>query len=172
MSLYSGVVVARERTTSRDGTRWTLLYTKNNSRPLALRESSIWPSNGSVVSADVSPGRSWDFATSREISIDPSPAPPYELEKRVPGMAGLLTPLIEDWLKWHRTVSSDDVYDEAMRLIREHNRDPRVLGVAFQNLARRGLIKKIGLVRSKRSNNHHYPNCAVWELVAKGETPS
>jgi hypothetical protein len=172
MSLYSGVVVDRKRATSRDGTNWLLIYTRNNSRPLAVRNGSIWPPNGSRVSAEVSPGQVWDFTTSQEISIDPSPALPYELEKHVPGVAGLLTPLILDWLKQHRTVSSDDVYDEAMRIIREHNRDPRILGVAFHNLARRGLIKKIGLVRSKRSNNHHYPNTAVWELVAKGETPS
>lgn len=146
-------------------TEYVLLHFKNSSRPLAIREGSVWPPNGSVVNAHANPGVSWDFAVSREVSIDTSPSPPYELEKRIPGVAGLLVPLILDWLRWHRQVTSDDVHDQALELIGD--RDPRVIGVAFSFLARRGIIKWVGTARSRRQKNHHFPRMSVWELTLK-----
>jgi hypothetical protein len=163
MSLYSGTVTARERRPAKDGAEYLLLYTKETPKPLAIRNGTIWPPNGSRISADVNPGSRWDFARSREISVDSSPAPAYALEKRIPGVAELLVPLILDWLRFHRTVSSDDVYDKARELLPD--RDPRVLGVAFQYLARQRRIRRVGVARSHRKVNHHYPNMAIWELV-------
>src|SRR2546422_4828706 len=110
--LYSGTVTARERRPAKDGAEWLLLYTKENPKPLAIWNGTIWPPNGSRISADVSPGNRWDFARSREISVDSSPPPSYELEKRIRGVAKLLAPLILDWLRFHRTVCSDDIYDK------------------------------------------------------------
>jgi hypothetical protein len=164
MVLYKGTVVDRERVNVK-GKDYVLIKTKSNSRPLAVTGGSIWPPNGSVISANANPGLAWDFATAHEISIDPAEAPAYELEKRIPGVAGLIAPLIMDWLRWHRTCTSDDIHDKALELV--PGRDPRVVGTGFVYLARRGLIKKIGFQRSKRSVNHHYPNMAVWELVVK-----
>ena len=161
--LYSGTVTARERRPAKDGAEWLLLYTKENPKPLAIWNGTIWPPNGSRVSADVNPGSRWDFARSREISVDSSPAPAYALEKRIRGVAKLLAPLILDWLRFHRTVSSDDVYHKARELL--PYRDPRVIGIAFQTLSHHGRIRRVGFARSHRSVNHHYPNMTIWELV-------
>jgi len=161
--LYSGTVTARERRPAKDGAEWLLLFTKENPKPLAIWNGNVWPPNGSRISADVNPGSRWDFSTSREISVDARPAPAYALEKRIGGVAELLAPLLLDWLRFHRTVSSDDVYDKARELV--PHRDPRVLGVAFQYLARRGKIRRVGVARSHRTTNHHYSAMSVWELV-------
>jgi len=157
--LYTGTVTDRERV--RD---WLLIHTKENSRPLAIVNGSIWPPNGAKISAQVNPGRAWDFAESREVSVDSDPAPPYELEKRIPGMAQLIAPLILDWLRWHRTVCSDDIHDAAVKLA-PAGRDPRVIGAAFATLSRQKKIRRVGIARSHRKVNHYYPNMAIWELV-------
>ncbi len=163
MSLYSGTVTARERRPAKGGSEWLLVYTKENPRPLAIWNGTVWPPNGSRVSADVNPGSRWDFARSREISVDSSPAPPYDLERRIGGVAELLAPLVLDHLRWNRTCCSDDIYDKARELL--PNRDPRVVGVAFLHLARQRKIRRVGIARSHRKVNHGYPNMAVWELV-------
>ena len=161
--LYSGTVTARERRPAKDGAEWLLLYTKENPRPLAIWNGNVWPPNGSRVSADVSPGSRWDFARSREISVDSSPAPAYELEKRIPGVAELLAPLVLDHLRWNRTVCSDDIYEKVSELLPD--RDPRIAGVAFSHLARQRRIRRVGVARSHRKVNHHYSNMVIWELV-------
>jgi len=159
---YHGTVTDRERRPAKDGAEWwVLLYTKENPKPLAIWNGTVWPPNGSRISADVNPGSRWDFATSREISVDASPAPAYAVEKRIPGVAELLAPLVLDHLRWHRTVCSDDIYDRARELVPQ--RDPRVLGAPFSYLARKSIIRQVGLTRSKRVANHHRPNMAVWE---------
>jgi hypothetical protein len=160
--LYSGTVTDRQRVRE-----WLLIHTKENSRPLAVSKGSVWPPNGSLVSAQVNPGRSWDFAISREISVDTNPAPAYSLEKRIPGVAKLLAPLILDHLRWNRTVTSDDIYDKVRELL--PGKDPRVAGVAFAKLAREKKIRCISVTRSRRSRNHHFPRMSVWELVIQRE---
>src|SRR5881409_330353 len=99
--LYQGIVTGRQRVRSNDGTSWLLIHTKNNSRPLAIRNGSIWPPNGSIVSAQVSQGRYWDFVASREVSVDQSPPHPYELDKRMTGVSRLIVPVILDHLRWN-----------------------------------------------------------------------
>ena len=157
-SLYSGTVVDRSRVND-----WLLVFTKENEKPLGIKNGTIWPPNGSRISAETNAGRSWEFATSREISVDPSPSPPYDLQKRIPGTAEILSPLVLDWLRWHRTCSGDDIYEKARELL--PNRDPRVIGSAFSLLSRQGKIRRVGIARSKRPECHHYPNMSVWELV-------
>ena len=161
--LYSGTVTGRERRPAKDGAEWLLLYTKENPKPLAIWNGNVWPPNGSRISAEVNSGSRWEFARSREISVDPSPAPAYSLDKRIRGVAVLLAPLILEHLRWNRTVCSDDIYDKARELV--PHRDPRVLGVAFQYLSRQRRIRRVGFARSHRKINHQYPNMTVWELV-------
>lgn len=164
--MVQGTVVNRERVRTGTG-EYTLIYLKNRARPLAIKEGSVWPPNGAVVNCRANPGTTWDFAVSREISVDPSQSPPYDLEKRIPGMAQLLAPLVLDWLRWNRTCTSDDIHDQALGLIGD--RDHRVIGTAFSHLAHRRIIKRVGIARSKREVNHHNPVMSVWELRLKPE---
>lgn len=60
-------------------------------------------------------------------------------------------------------ITSDDLHiPEVYTIMKIRNRDPRVLGAVLAGLGRCGVIKAVGMVRSRRKTCHNRPGLVVW----------
>jgi hypothetical protein len=60
-------------------------------------------------------------------------------------------------------ITSDDLHiPEIYTIMKNRNRDPRVLGAVLAGLGKMGVIKAVGTIRSRRKTCHNRPGLVVW----------
>lgn len=167
VGLYEGRVSKVE--TVKEG-KWTLVRTEENEKPLAFLTSTIaapLPEKGDRVSAEAHEASAWWFAedgVNFVVTKEPAPYPVESLPNAAPPeRTDAVSRVIMAWLRDHRQVTADDVHDAA-RLV-DPRADPRFIGHGFRALASRGLIRKVGMTRSRRVEKNHSRDTAVWERV-------
>lgn len=167
-SIFEGQIKDVEFYQTARGDKYLLLTVRRGEKPLAIPEGMKLdpsPSRGYHISAlNVTEGREFIFVGHRSIvTITP---PDWEVWKKPSkvdqGRKEQAEALILEVLRKRSEVCSDDVYNEICTLFPE--RDPRIIGVVFLGLAKRGVIHKVGYRPSERKENHHRP-LPVWHLV-------
>jgi hypothetical protein len=165
LRLRTGVINHKDY--SKNG-RWVLFTTRDSPKTLAfdLKGLTEIPDIGDKVSVETTPWEDWDIGVHRSLVIvKAEPFFPVEgLSNNEPTRTGAVINMILDWLATHPQVTSDDIYDEAMRLYPRS--DPRFIGHGFRTLAHRGIIHQVGMKKSANLRNHTRPQ-SVWEATKK-----
>ena len=66
-------------------------------------------------------------------------------------------------------ITADDLHvPEIYRIMKEQNRDPRVLGSVLGSLGKRGILKSAGFIRSRRKECHNRPSLVLWTWNTEG----
>jgi hypothetical protein len=167
LALYQGRVTRTEKT---HNGHWILIHVKGNPKPLAFQTSSFvgdLPHIGDKISVQASEGTFWFFGEHRTLVTVKEDAyfPVEGLSNYVPGRNEVVCGLIMSWLKTNLQVSSDDIYDEAVK--RAGNADPRFIGHGFRILSKEKKIHKVGMKNSIRTKKNHARPVAVWELTIR-----
>jgi hypothetical protein len=147
------------RAPSRD---YFLIHVRGKEKPLALDWQPPEVKHGARVSVEVNEGDRWFFAVHRSISVTKQPVPVWKPKPEKPNFLETLSQPILDWLDSNPTVNADDVFAAITNLAM--NRDPRIVGRAFQYLARKNRIHSIGFTRTRRPGTKA-ATIAVWELT-------
>lgn len=150
------------------GDVYRLCFARGIEKPLALPQNyPSQPNVGDHVSAlNVTEGREWWFVGHRTVvTIKPPDFEVWRKPSTIPAdRRAQAEAIILDYLKTHSEVSADDVAAPICVLFPE--RDPRIVGVIFLGLSKRGSIHKVGYRPTERSAHHGSP-IAIWHLILK-----
>jgi len=167
--LYEGEVKEVEKVKSAKNTWFTLIHVRGQRKPLALHEDwqGTIPKRGDHISVEANEAAVWFFPKHHDIVVTPKvdyeqyivkqTIPETDMEKAMEIIRIRLRESSPDPDK--RQVCGDDVYDDLADLMPD--RDPRIFGVPFQKLAKRGEIHFFGYKKSVRIKVHHQ-TIAVW----------
>lgn len=166
-NLYEGHVSKVEKVHTKKGTDYTLIHVRELSKPIAFNKIDSLPEKGDKISVQYSDWNGpWVFAVHRSLVIDRNKT--FLIEELPNSDANrneFVIGLILKWLKTNSQVTSDDIFEDAMR--QYSSADPRFLGHAFRILAKSKKIHKVGMKKSARIWANHARDISVWELTKK-----
>jgi len=133
-----------------------LLHLEHIDKPFSLSNKWRAPETGMVIELVATESAAWYFVKwwGRMVLSQ------YRLhsENEIEGLAlEILAGSPDD------RITSDDLHvPDIYEVIRRKNRDPRVLGGVLSGLGRAGIIRSVGMVRSRRKQCHNRPGLLVW----------
>ncbi len=166
-TVFEGRVTNIESRFSR-GVVWTLFKADNSNKPLAIQTDKLkvlknLPKIGDKISIESNEGEAWFFAKHREMVVIRGKEPQWQHPEMNEDFKNKITWPILDWLSRHNAVSANDVFHSITELAPD--RDPKIVGVAFNILAKQKVIHRVGWTKSNRPECHARL-IGVWHLVS------
>lgn len=147
---------------------YVLVSVRNVLKPLAIPASRKYeiPNIGDHISVEANEGRDYYFPTHRATVIIKPPdwatwKKPSTIDQTRREQAEAI---VMECLHKNGFVSADDVALPIQALFPE--RDPRIVGVIFLGLSKKGVIHKFGYAHTERKA-HHGSDIPIWHEVVK-----